>query len=105
MSNTMRWRVKMGGREFCVETRDKHDWVDEHSDQTIRTGAFAEIPWRDPARSSFTVAESVVSTGSWNEAREVTHRSAIEKLAHDNDCTEEKDGEVVAVFSAEVIVG
>ncbi len=92
-------------RQNSQQPRDQHGWADEHSDQTIRTGAFAEIPWRDPARSSFTVAESVVSMGSWNEAREVTHRSAIEKLAHDNDCTEEKDGEVVAVFSAEVIAG
>ena len=103
MSETMRWRVTMGGRVFRVETRDRYDWANDHSDQKIRTGAFADIAWSEPERFAFDAPEAVVSMNSHNEAREVTHRRAIESLAHANDCTEERDGEVVAVFTAEVI--
>jgi hypothetical protein len=98
----MIWIVKMGGHAFAVETRDNRDWVDDFSDATMRIGAIAEVPWREPITGTdkLPTREATSAMNKWNEDREVTHRRAIEMLAHHNHFTEVKDGVVVAVFEA-----
>lgn len=98
----MIWNVKMGNHEFTVETRDKHDWADDHSKDTVRVGAIAEIPWRDPIAMKDVIRhrEATSPMDAWNEPREVTHKRAIEFMAHNNGFTKIEDGDIVAVFEA-----
>jgi hypothetical protein len=84
-----------------VETRDKIDWVDEHSDATIVTGAYAEIPYsyffgRRELLEEIQVKEISVSPDDWCEPRETTHRAAIAALCEANEWSfdsAEKTGE------------
>jgi hypothetical protein len=100
---TLRWAVRAGGHTLAVETRDRHDWTDDHSQSVARVGALAEIPWSDPlSMSQIRCREAVAAAYAWGEPREVTHRRAVEMLCVHNGWTEIRDGDVCAVFAAEV---
>lgn len=90
MRRVLMWNVVTTEHgEIPVETRDKIDWVDEHSDQTIRVGAFAELPYsyffsRKEAVKEVDTKEISVGFDDWCEPRETTHRSAIAALCEAN---------------------
>jgi len=87
--HTLRWQVTTkDGTVVQVETRDEIDWCDDHTNATMVVGAFAEIPWGDPASKTTTIRECPSSNdGAWPRDREADHKMAVEKLAALNDWT------------------
>ncbi len=91
MRRVLMWNITTAEHgEIPVETRDKIDWVDERSGQTIRVGASAEIAYsyffsRKDAVKEVAVKEISVGFDDWCEPRETTHRSAIAALCEANE--------------------
>jgi hypothetical protein len=85
--HTLRWLVgTREGQTIQVDTRDKIDWCDDHSNMTVVVGAFAEVPLRDPAAMTVKVRESTFSSDmSGFPGRESDHRMAVEILGANND--------------------
>lgn len=87
--HTLRWLMTTDeGAVIRVETRDKSDWCDDHTNRTMVVGAFAEIPWRDPAANTAKAREAPYSNdGMGPRDREADHRMAVEVLGAYNDWT------------------
>lgn len=85
--HTLRWLVTLrGGMVVQVETRDRRDWLDDHTNRTAVVGAIAEIPWRDPAANIVRVRETTYANdGMVPRDRESDHRMAVEILGANND--------------------
>lgn len=85
--HTLRWLITTkDGTVVQVETRDRRDWCDDHTNTTMVVGAFAEIPWRDPASNTAKVREcSYPNDGLAKRDRESDHRMAVEILGANND--------------------
>lgn len=85
--HTLRWLITTReGATVQVETRDRRDWCDDHTNHTLVVGAVAEIPWRDPASNTAKVREcSYNNDGLAKPNRESDHRMAVEILGANND--------------------